>query len=93
MKVFKHDANGYYQYWVKGKKDGNGKIILPRDYTDKEPPAADEGVRLRFVDGEWIVEEVMEAQKNEYEQKIKAEIRRMAVDNLVGLEEIAVGYI
>ncbi len=93
MKIYKFDESGYFQIWVKAQKDQNKKIIVPPGYTDKVPPATDEGVRLRFVNDEWVQETVTEAQRTEYEQKIKAEIRRWAINNLIGLEEIPCGYV
>lgn len=92
-KVFGYDTLGYFRLWVKAKKDENGKIIIPPGHTDKIPPTVGQGVRLRFVDGEWIQELVTEAQKIEYEQKIKAEIRRWAISNLIAFEEIPIGYV
>ena len=93
MKIYKFDESGYFRYWVKVKKDESGKSIIPPGHTDKMPPVDSQGFRLRFVDGEWKQEAVPEAQRTGYEQKIKAEIRRWAVNNLIGFEEIPVGYI
>lgn len=95
--IYRLGSLGYFRGEAEAKKDGNGKDIIPSDVTTVKPPAAIEGFRRRFVDEAWIQEPVPQPtaddiQKADYEQKIAYEMRKLAIQSLIGKGQIPADY-
>lgn len=97
MKIYRFGSLGYYRGEAEAKKDEGGKDIIPDDTTTIKPPAVTLGKRLKFVDGAWIQEPVPQPspediQKAVNEEKVRDEVRLLAIKSLIAKGELPVDY-
>jgi hypothetical protein len=69
--VYQLDAQGYYiGEAIADKSPLDDLYLIPAGCVEAEPPAPQEGYRIRFVNGEWAHEDIPEAEEKTYKEAL-----------------------
>ena len=99
MKIYNYDDDGYFTSESEADESPlePGVFLIPAKATDVKPPKEKKDHRLRFVDGAWTHEKLVEDEEAEEvissPPKVDQKIRLLRLVNQVAIEMGFLGYI